>query len=260
MPVKRFEIPLSERLAINAGGLLAISPDGETLVYAGSTNGETGLYRRTLDRLEPGALTEAHGINLIHRDIKPANIMLCAQGGELDVPKVLDFGLVKDLTSRNDSNLTTDGQVTGTPYYMSPEALRDPDNVDARSDLYALGAVGYFVLTAQPVFDGKSVAEIWSHHLSTDPIPPSTYLEAPVPEDLESLLLACLAKSPEDRPRTASELSAKLASCADWGAWTEDRRQLWWESHADALHQQAGTAEQATGSSESLVVDFRRGR
>ena len=207
-----------------------------------------------------GALTEAHGINLIHRDIKPANIMLCTQGGELDVPKVLDFGLVRDLASRNDSTLTSEGQTTGTPLYMSPEALRDPDNVGARSDLYALGAVGYFVLTAQPVFEGKSVPEIWSHHLNTEPIPPSQHLEARVPEDLESVLLACLSKSPEDRPQTASELSAKLASCADWGAWTEDRRQGWWESHADAIRHEAGTAEQATGSGESLVVDFRRDR
>lgn len=204
-----------------------------------------------------GALTEAHGSGLIHRDIKPANIMLCKQGGELDVPKVLDFGLVKDLKSRNDPNLTTDGQVTGTPYYMSPEALRDPDDLDARSDLYALGAVGYFVLTAQPVFEGKSTVEIWSHHLNTEPIAPSRRLEAPVPEDLERLLLACLSKSPDDRPQTASELRKRLASCADWGAWTEDRRQLWWESHADALHQQASTAGKATATNESLVVDLR---
>ena len=204
-----------------------------------------------------GALTEAHGISLIHRDIKPANIMLCKQGGELDVPKVLDFGLVKDLTSRNDANLTTAGQVTGTPHYMSPEALRDPDDVDARSDLYALGAVGYFVLTGQSVFEGKSTVEIWSHHLNTAPLPPSKRLEAPVPEDLENLLLACLAKSPDDRPQTASELREKLASCADWGAWTADRRQLWWESHADALRQQASTTEIATATNESLVVDLR---
>ena len=185
--------------------------------------------------------------------------MLCKQGGELDVPKILDFGLVKDLAS-SDANLTSAGELTGTPHYMNPEALRNADDVDARSDLYALGAVGYFVLTGQPVFEGKSVVEIWSHHLNTEPTPPSQRLEAPVPEDLERLLLACLAKSPEDRPQTASDLREKLASCADSGAWTEDRRQLWWESHADALGQEASTADEPTALTESLIVDLRRNR
>ena len=94
-----------------------------------------------------GGLAEAHALGIVHRDIKPANIFLCRQGGELDIAKVLDFGLVKVVEGQADPNVTSEGVATGTPHYMSPEALTDPDTIDGRSDLYALGAVGYYMLT-----------------------------------------------------------------------------------------------------------------
>ncbi len=205
-----------------------------------------------------GALAEAHNIRLIHRDIKPANIMLCRQGGDLDVPKVLDFGLVKELTGKSDAGLTGEGQLAGTPLYMAPETIANPDKVDHRSDLYALGAVGYFLVTAQPVFEGRTLVEVASQHLRTDPIPPAQRLGAEVPEDLQSLLLECLDKSPEDRPQTASDLRRRLASCADFGAWSEDCRRRWWESHDDALRQHK--EGKITVTNASLAVDLGEDR
>ena len=121
-----------------------------------------------------GALSEAHARGLVHRDIKPANIILTERGGEPDVAKVVDFGLVKPLASENaTAAMSMPGVLTGTPHYMSPESMTMPEEADPRSDLYALGAVGYFLLTGQPVFEGGTVVDVLSHHLHTEPVPPS---------------------------------------------------------------------------------------
>ena len=106
-----------------------------------------------------GSLGEAHGVGLIHRDIKPANMMINDRGGLYDFVKLLDFGLVKPLDTGDETALTVAGAVTGTPMYMSPELVERSDEVDARSDLYSLGAVGYFLLAGQPVFEAKSIIE-----------------------------------------------------------------------------------------------------
>ncbi len=125
----------------------------------------------------PGAgppLAEAHGIGLIHRDVKPENIILCERGGIPDVAKVVDFGLVRDLERTSDASRT--GVVTGTPLYLAPEAIKAPDRIDGRADLYALGAVGYFMLTGTHVFTGATLVEVCSHHLHTAPVAPSERL------------------------------------------------------------------------------------
>ncbi len=143
-----------------------------------------------------GALGEAHGVGLIHRDIKPANIILCERGGAHDVAKVVDFGLVKDrVGGASDGNLTLSaiGSITGTPLYLSPEAIRDPANVDARSDLYAVGAVAYFLLTGQPVFAATSVVELCALHLTAAPEPLEQRLGRPLPGPLSALVMRCLA-------------------------------------------------------------------
>src|SRR4029450_12284675 len=119
-----------------------------------------------------GALGEAHEIGLIHRDVKPANIILCKQGGVFDVPKVLDFGLVKDLTA-GEASLTGSATLAGTPLYMAPEAITAQRAMDARSDLYSLGAVGYFLATGTHVFPGRNAVEVLGHHLHTMPERPS---------------------------------------------------------------------------------------
>jgi serine/threonine-protein kinase len=203
-----------------------------------------------------GALEEAHGIGLIHRDIKPANIMLCEQGGQPDVPKLLDFGLVKDVGDE-DAALTREGDIAGTPLYMAPEALTSPGNVDARSDIYAVGAVGYFLLTGQHVFTGKTLMEVCGHHLHTTPVPPSERLEAPLPEDLEALILDCLEKDPGQRPQSAPALRERLAACRESDIWTPMEARRWWDAHGPELRQ--GAEEHAgVEKARTLEVDLKR--
>jgi serine/threonine-protein kinase len=174
------------------------------------------------------ALAEAHGVGLIHRDVKPENVILCERGGVPDVAKVVDFGLVRDLeraTSVSSTNL-----VQGTPLYLSPEAIKTPARVDGRSDLYALGAVGYFLLTGQHVFTGATLVEVCSHHLHTRPQPPSQRLGRPLPGALEALLLECLEKDPKLRPASASALRDRLAALAEGLPWRDERARAWWDA------------------------------
>jgi serine/threonine-protein kinase len=183
-----------------------------------------------------GALGEAHHVGLIHRDVKPANIILCNRGFIPDVAKVVDFGLVKAaVPSKGDAALTAVNTITGTPHYMPPEAVQSPDRVDARSDLYSLGAVGYYLLSGRTVFTGDNVVAVLADHLHTPPVPPSRHLDRPLPGDLEAVLLRCLAKDPADRPASADELDAALAACADAGAWTAAAARAWWSAHPKAL-------------------------
>ncbi len=178
------------------------------------------------------ALSEAHSIGLIHRDIKPANIILCERGGISDIAKVLDFGLVKDLADTGKAGLTAENVLHGTPQYMAPEAIRDSRSSDPRSDLYALGAVGYFLLTGTPVFSGRSPLETIHHHLQSEPEPLSRRLGRPVPEQLEGVILGCLAKEPDQRPESAKALARALASCEGVQPWDEAGAQAWWRARA----------------------------
>ena len=182
-----------------------------------------------------GALAEAHGRGLIHRDVKPANIILTERGGEPDVAKVVDFGLVKPL-SRDVPALTATASsvLTGTPLYMSPETMTSPDSADPRSDLYAVGAVGYFLLTGKPVFEGASVFEIIGHHLHTDPVPPSQRVAHAVPADLEAVILQCLRKSPAERPQHARALRDELRRSAAADSWTAEDAAAWWHAFRTA--------------------------
>ena len=175
------------------------------------------------------ALSEAHSIGLIHRDIKPANIALCERAGIFDVVKVLDFGLVKELGT--DSQSTTEASLTGTPLYLAPESITAPDTVDGRSDLYAVGGVAFWLLTGTHVFDGKTIVEVCSHHLRTLPESPSARLGAPVPRDLEEIILRCLAKSPADRYADAEALGHALDACEAAEEWSNDRAAAWWKAH-----------------------------
>jgi serine/threonine-protein kinase len=205
-----------------------------------------------------GALAEAHAIGLIHRDIKPANIILCRQGGMDDFPKVVDFGLVKDLEAGADTALTHADVITGTPLYLSPEAITAPGSVSAASDLYSLGAVGYFALTGEHVFSGGSLVEVCSHHLHTAPVAPSARLQRAVPEDLESLILACLEKDPAGRPDNAAALRRRLEACECFGRWTGDDARLWWAEHGEAASTRSEGRE-ATPVTLSRRVDSPAG-
>jgi hypothetical protein len=191
------------------------------------------------------ALSEAHQVGLIHRDVKPANIILCRQGGVDDVPKVVDFGLVKDVQRGTKVSLTQGDVIAGTPLYLSPEAITAPDTMDGRSDLYSLGAVGYFALTGSHVFDGRTTVEVCAKHLHDSPEPPSRRLGCALPEDLEAVLLDCLAKQPEDRPATAAELCRRLETCASFGHWTPEKASAWWREHGAAASARARQHETA---------------
>ncbi|PHR96064.1 MAG: serine/threonine protein kinase [Blastopirellula sp.] len=178
-----------------------------------------------------GSLFEAHSKGLVHRDIKPANIMLNRRGGESDVVKVLDFGLVKAVDDKKQANLTGENGLTGTPLYMSPEAIQSPMSVDARSDLYGLGAVGYFLLTGKTVFDANSIIELCKKHVDEAPIPPSERLGKPVSSELENALLMCLEKARSLRPQTAKDLAALLQKCPEYTDWSSDKADAWWRKH-----------------------------
>lgn len=189
-----------------------------------------------------GALGEAHAIGLIHRDVKPANIVLCRQGGELDVAKVVDFGLVKELEKAAAVNVSQEGTISGTPLYMAPEILTEQGAASPRSDIYALGAVGYYLLAGAHVFEGRSVIEILGHHLHSEPVPPAQRRGDAVPEDLSRVIMDCLSKDPDARPQTADELRRRLEAC-DVGRWKQRTAQLWWEAHGPALAARRRAAE-----------------
>jgi serine/threonine-protein kinase len=183
-----------------------------------------------------GALAEAHAAGLIHRDIKPQNIMLCERRHAPDVVKVLDFGLVKELDRAGGAPLSDADRIAGTPLYLAPEAISAPDRVDARSDIYALGAVGYFLLTGQHVFLGATLVEICAHHFHSAPVPPHQRLGLPVSPSLETLLLACLSKDPAARPASAPQLLEQLRHC-NIDTWTEARASAWWTQHGNAVRE-----------------------
>ena len=210
-----------------------------------------------------GSLAEAHAAGLVHRDIKPANIFLTCRGGMRDFVKVLDFGLVKALEGDEQANVTSPNAITGTPLYLSPEAVNNPSQVDARTDVYALGAVAYFLLTGTPVFTGSTVMEICMKHVKDPAEPPSVRLGKPVSPALEALILQCLAKAPSDRPRDAADLLHKLEACAIEGTWTASDAVTWWASHETSAPPAASATaqlprDQATAAPDATVA-FDRG-
>jgi serine/threonine protein kinase len=193
-----------------------------------------------------GSLGEAHRDGLIHRDIKPANLMVCERGGVFDVVKVVDFGLVRDLQKREGATLTDPNAVAGTPQYLSPEGIRSASEVDARSDLYSLGCVAYYLLSGREVVQRDGSLGWVDQILHETPDPPSSVIAGAVPQDLEKAVMACLEKSPDDRPQSAAELARLLAACGDAGDWTQAHARHWWEAH--------GPKEKPPTSDESTLV------
>ena len=179
------------------------------------------------------ALAEAHGVGLVHRDIKPANIVLSEMGGISDFAKVLDFGLVKDVTGSDELRLTREDVFAGTPQYLAPETIENGLSSDPRSDLYAVGAVAYFLLTGSPVFDGRLV-EVIQSHLQRAPEPPSARLGRRLPAKLERVVLDCLEKDPLRRPESAHALMDRLAACDDVQPWLPEEAQRWWRQRKTA--------------------------
>jgi serine/threonine-protein kinase len=176
------------------------------------------------------ALREAHAVGMIHRDIKPGNIFAAQRGGVHDTVKLLDFGLVKPVAEIPSARLTHEGTVFGTPLFMSPEQARGSGDVDARSDIYSLGAVAYTLLTARPPFDRTNPLDVIIAHATDEVIPPSK-LQPDVPADLEGVILRCLAKRPDDRFQDAESLEQALSECAAAGQWAQSDAARWWREH-----------------------------
>jgi serine/threonine-protein kinase len=158
------------------------------------------------------ALAEAHRSGVVHRDIKPSNLFVATVAGQADVMKVLDFGLAKLTCDQDVALLTTDGSLLGTPCYMAPEAVSGRE-VDARSDVYALGCVLYELLAGRPPFEDTTIAGLLRQHSETRPVPPSHKRGTRLPAELERLVMRCLEKQPEDRFTDAEQLAAALSTC-----------------------------------------------
>jgi serine/threonine-protein kinase len=175
------------------------------------------------------ALAEAHGIGLVHRDIKPANIFCAYRGGVFDVAKLLDFGLAKQTFETTDggSHLTVEGTITGSPLFMSPEQASGDDQVDARSDIYSLGAVIYYMLTGRPPFESENPMKVMIAHATQDVVPPRQH-NAAIPSELEEIVLRCLEKDPDHRYQDVATLERALHELVLDDPWSSDRALQWW--------------------------------
>jgi serine/threonine protein kinase/CHASE1-domain containing sensor protein len=205
-----------------------------------------------------GALAEAHLMGLIHRDIKPANIVLTERRDEPDVVKVVDFGLVKRIDStESQAGLSRADTITGTPLYLSPEAITAPDTLDGRADIYALGAVAYFILTGKHVFEGATVVDVLSKHMVDPPSPPSLHLDRPLSSDLEALILACLAKDREARPASATELRSALLACVDAPRYDVAAARRWWRERGESMRSSNRPGDRVGGSAATMAIDLK---
>jgi serine/threonine-protein kinase len=179
-----------------------------------------------------GALREAHGVGLLHRDVKPSNVLACERGGVFDVAKLLDFGLVQGpVFGKEADRLTVQGTILGSPPYMSPEQAAGKESLDARSDIYGLGGVAYFLLTGQPPFARDTAMAMLLAH-AYEPVVPPRDVNPAVPADLQAVVLRCLQKKPELRYPDARSLDLALAACQDAGRWNEEQAEAWWKAHA----------------------------
>ncbi|MDB4954388.1 MAG: serine/threonine kinase [Myxococcales bacterium] len=181
-----------------------------------------------------GALQEAHDRSIIHRDIKPPNIILCERGGMPDVVKVVDFGLVKEIAG--DTGASTQ-VILGTPGYVAPEAITDPDRIGPGADLYAVGCVAYFLLTGKRVFDGATAIETCIQHVTAKPKRPSEVIATHVDPALEDIVMKCLQKTPAERHASAADLADALRALPTRD-WTEADAKKWWvefKAHEEAF-------------------------
>jgi len=181
------------------------------------------------------SLAEAHARGLIHRDIKPANIYVCRMGLEYDFVKVLDFGLVKN-ADRNTviTQLTCEPIAMGTPAYMAPEVILG-EQVDRPADVYALGCLLYFLLTGKMVFEADTSMRLLLQHVQQPPTPPSMRTEQHIARAIDDLVMACLHKDPNRRPRDAGELLQLASAPSIASDWDHRDAQRWWANHLPQL-------------------------
>lgn len=201
------------------------------------------------------ALNEAHSQGMIHRDIKPANVFAAKRGGFYDVAKLLDFGLAKPIASTEDSNLTQEGMITGSPLFMSPEQASGESEPDARSDIYSVGILAYFMLTGHTPFEYDRPIKVIIAHAHEAVVPPSEHVPS-VPHDLEAIVMRCLAKDPDDRYQSILDMAAALDRCESSGSWLQaDAVQWWTENETIAECPQPG--EEAQPTDETRIAAIR---
>ena len=179
-----------------------------------------------------GSLIEAHSREIVHRDIKPSNVFLTQRGGMFDFAKVLDFGLAKQIETEGNSAITQTGVLMGTPRYLAPETIYGTDKIDARADIYNLGGVAYWMLTGRPPFASESSVEVIIDHVKTVPTPPSQVTEVPIPGQLDSIVMKCLEKKPQDRYVNACQVEEALSAIHFDDPWTQAKARDWWSLHA----------------------------
>jgi eukaryotic-like serine/threonine-protein kinase len=242
----RFEREVQQMAALSHPNIVAVHDYGRTEdgVFYYAMEYLDGLDLEQLAELDgplPGArvihllrqtcaaLAEAHQAGILHRDIKPANIYACRGRALFDHVKVLDFGLLKDLTLEPTAELTLVNAIMGTPLYVAPESLSHAVPLDPRTDLYSVGAVAYRLLSGCTVFDGATAVELCAHHLHTPPRPLRERTDRPIAEDLEAIVMRCLEKEPSKRFASAAELDGALAQCVQASEWTPALAQTWWE-------------------------------
>ena len=177
------------------------------------------------------SLWEAHSCGLVHRDIKPQNIMLCDIRGERDFVKVLDFGLVKQIGGGDTRDLTAHMRILGTPLYMSPERIRNPADADTRADIYALGAVGFFLLTGKRLFETETEHDLTYHVLHETPCLASECSPFAVPAELDALIGRCLEKDAARRPQSIAEMASVLDGVLVHQPWRREQIEGWWKQN-----------------------------
>jgi serine/threonine-protein kinase len=180
------------------------------------------------------SLREAHAKGLVHRDIKPANVMVCERGGEWDAVKVLDFGLVKDVHATDARDITQYARLLGTPTYMAPERIRNPAEAAPAVDIYAVGALAFYLLTGKRVFDAPNELELTRQILEVEAPRARSATKQPIPKALDDLIAACLAKDPAARPQRIDELIAVFAALLQAQPWTQEAAERWWHDYRGA--------------------------
>jgi len=204
--------------------------DGMTVAEIVARDGAVPVARTIhILRQVCAALAEAHGKGIVHRDISPDNIMVCRHGGQLDFVKVLDYGLVKQMDPKlQTKDLTRGLRIVGTPLYMAPERLRDPADVDARADVYAVGAVAYTMLTGRRMFPATDDLALTTQILNEAPMPLAEAASRPIPAELEHLVMSCVAKRREHRTQRIADLAEAFEALAAEHRWTQADAEAWW--------------------------------
>ena len=181
------------------------------------------------------SLAEAHARGLIHRDIKPPNVILTERGGQFDFVKVLDFGLVKDVANQDVTDATQVHELAGTPPYIAPERIRDPECQDPRSDLFSVGVIAFNLLTGKQPFEGSTAMEIAYHTVNTPAPHASERAGQAIAPALDALVAECMAVDPDRRPASAEAIIARLEALQLTEPWDQEAACRWWADNARRL-------------------------